>query len=597
MANGRSAELFGFAAPDEMLGHSLSGLLPDADGESVTVGTARLPVEVHTSTVCDSAGRPTGTLCVIRDVSELERLRGEHQAIFEATGDGMVVYTMDGTIVAANPAFCEMNGYACEELVGRNVSLLVHPDKHDLLRELIQTIASGGALRARALNVRKDGSTFPVEVHGTVFEDESGPLILGVVRDVTEQVQAVELLEQRVAERTSELFTLLDVAHNVASVLELEPLLKVVLDQLRSVLDCRRVILFRIERDHMVVRAVAAEDRPIILAPESPDADATMPPLAIPLDSLGAVWDVLRSGEAGIVADIQGDDPLARDYRAAVAKYGLSYKGERSWMMVPMVMRGRTVGVILVFHDQPNVYTADHARLVRAVADQAAVAIENARLYEQAQQTAVLEERQRLARELHDAVTQTLFSSSLIAEVLPRLWERDPEAGMRRLEDVRALTRGALAEMRTLLLELRPAAIVQADLGDLRRQLAEILTGRSRLPVDVKVEGEGELLPDVQLALYRVAQEALHNIEKHAKASRVEVRLVGSAEAAELRVADDGCGFDLAAIGDAHLAHFGMSIMRDRAEAVGATFAVRSAPGSGAEVVMSWSNVQGGRDE
>ena len=144
MANGRSAELFGFAAPDEMLGLSLSGLLPDADGESVTAGTARLPVEVHTSTVCDSAGRPTGTLCVIRDVSELERLRGEHQAIFEATGDGMVVYTMDGTIVAANPAFCEMNGYACEELVGRNVSLLVHLDKHDLLRELIQTIASGG---------------------------------------------------------------------------------------------------------------------------------------------------------------------------------------------------------------------------------------------------------------------------------------------------------------------------------------------------------------------------------------------------------------------------------------------------------------------
>lgn len=597
MANGRGAELFGFAAPDEMLGISLSSLVPAADGESLRAGPARHPVEVRISAVRDSSGRPTGALCVIRDVSELERLRGEHQAIFEATGDGMVVYTMDGTIVAANPAFCEMNGYACEELVGRNVSLLVHPDKHDLLRELIQTIASGGALRARATNVRKDGSTFPVEVHGTVFEDESGPLILGVARDVTEQVQAVELLEQRVAERTSELFTLLDVAHNVASVLEVEPLLKVILDQLRSVLDCRRVILFRIERDHMVVRAVAAEDRPIILASESPDADSTLPPLAIPLDSLGAVWDVLRSGEAGIVADIRSDDPLARDYRAAVAKYGLSSKGERSWMMVPMVMRSRTVGVILVFHDQPNVYTADHARLVRAVADQAAVAIENAGLYERAQQTAVLEERQRLARELHDAVTQTLFSASLIAEMLPRLWERDPVDGMRRLEDVRALTRGALAEMRTLLLELRPAAIVKADLGDLLRQLAEILTGRSRLPVDVTTKGEGELPPDVQLALYRVAQEALHNIEKHAKASSVEVSLVRSAEAAELRVTDDGCGFDPASVGDAHLAHFGMGIMRDRAEAVGATFAVRGTPGSGTEVLMRWNAGQGGRHE
>jgi PAS domain S-box-containing protein len=597
LANGRSAEFFGCAAPDELLGLSPADLLPSTDGVPLTAGAAGVPVEMRTSTVSDAAGRPTGSLYVLRDVSELERLKGEHLAIFEATGDGMVVYTLDGTIVAANPAFCEMNGYACEELVGQNVSLLVHPDKHDLLRQFIDTIGGGGSLSARATNVRKDGSTFPVDVHGSVFQDATGSLILGVARDVTEQVQALELLEQRVAERTKELLTVLEVSHNVASVLELEPLLKVILDQLRIVIDCRRAILFKIEKDHLVVRAVAADDRPIILAPEPLDGDTSLPPLAIPLDRLGAVWDMLRSGETGIVADIQGDYPLARDYRAAVAEYGLSYKGERSWMMVPMVMHGRTVGVILVFHDQPNMYTADHAQLARAIADQAAVAMENARLYEQAQQTAVLEERQRLARELHDAVTQTLFSASLIAEVLPRLWERDPAAGMQRLEDVRALTRGALAEMRTLLLELRPAAIVQAELGDLLRQLAEILTGRSRLPVNVTVNGEGELPPDVQLAVYRVAQEALHNIEKHAKASQVDVGLSFSAGAVELRIEDDGCGFDPAAGADSRLAHFGMSIMRDRAKAVGATFTVRSEPGSGTEVLVRWSDGQGGRDD
>lgn len=594
MANGRSAELFGFAAPDELLGLSPSELLPSTDGVPLTATPAGVPVEVRTSAVRDAADRPTGSLLVIRDVSELQHLRGEHRAIFEATGDGMVVYTLDGTIVAANPAFCEMNGYACDELVGQNVSLLVHPDKHDLLREFIQTIGAGGALSARATNVRKDGSTFPVDIHGAVFRDETGPLILGVARDVTEQVQALELLEQRVQERTKELLTVLDVSHNVASVLELEPLLKVILDQLRTVLECRRAILFMIDKDHLVVRAVAAEDRPIVLAPEPPDGDVSMPPLAIPLGSLGAVWDMLRSGETAIVADIQGDDPLARDYRAAVATYALSYKGERSWMMAPMVMHGRTVGVILVFHDQPNMYTADHAQLARAMADQAAVAIENARLYQQAQKTAVLEERQRLARELHDAVTQTLFSASLIAEVLPRLWARDPEAGMQRLEDVRALTRGALAEMRTLLLELRPSAIVEADLGELLRQLAEILTGRSRLPVNVTVEGEGKLPADVQLALYRVAQEALHNIDKHAKASQVVVGLTCGADAVELRIEDDGCGFDPAATRDSRLAHFGMSIMRDRAKAVGATFSVRSKPGRGTEVRVRWRDGQGG---
>jgi signal transduction histidine kinase len=105
-----------------------------------------------------------------------------------------------------------------------------------------------------------------------------------------------------------------------------------------------------------------------------------------------------------------------------------------------------------------------------------------ARLYEQAEEAAVATERNRLARDLHDAVSQTLFSASLIAKVLPRLWERKPEEGRRRLEEVRRLTRGALAEMRTLLLELRPKALVEADLGDLLRQLTEAFIGRARIP-------------------------------------------------------------------------------------------------------------------
>ena len=119
----------------------------------------------------------------------------------------------------------------------------------------------------------------------------------------------------------------------------------------------------------------------------------------------------------------------------------------------------------------------------QTLADQLAIAIENAHLYEQAQELATVQERQRLARDLHDAVSQTLFSASLIAEVLPRLWERNPDEGRKRLEEIRQLTRGALAEMRTLLLELSPAALVDADLGDLLRQLAESITGRARIPV------------------------------------------------------------------------------------------------------------------
>jgi signal transduction histidine kinase len=146
--------------------------------------------------------------------------------------------------------------------------------------------------------------------------------------------------------------------------------------------------------------------------------------------------------------------------------------------------------------------------------------IERINQAQRAKEEATMVERTRLARELHDAVSQTLFSASLIAEVLPRIWERNPEEGRKRLEEVRQLTRGALAEMRTLLFELRPAALQDVDIRDLLKQLGESVTGRSRIPVTLEINGECELPLDVKIALYRLCQEALNNIVKHAQASR-----------------------------------------------------------------------------
>ncbi|MCP4517736.1 MAG: PAS domain S-box protein, partial [Delftia sp.] len=162
-------------------------------------------------------------------------------------------------------------------------------------------------------------------------------------------------------------------------------------------------------------------------------------------------------------------------------------------------------------------------------------------LEQQVKEQAVAAERSRLARDLHDAVSQTLFSASLIADVLPQIWERNPDEGQRRLEEIRQLTRGALAEMRALLLELRPTALAEADLGDLLRQLAEATTGRARVPVALEVEGEpsGPLAPDVKVALYRIAQESLNNVAKHAGASQVTVGLRYQGERVEVRISDD----------------------------------------------------------
>jgi signal transduction histidine kinase len=215
-----------------------------------------------------------------------------------------------------------------------------------------------------------------------------------------------------------------------------------------------------------------------------------------------------------------------------------------------------------------------------------------AELAQQAAESAVAAERSRLARDLHDAVTQTLFSASLIAEALPAFWKSDPVGACALLDELRQLNRGALAEMRSLLMELRPAALVEASLDDLLRQLAEAAIGREGLPIEVDVEGQGALPGDVHIALYRITQEALNNVLKHARASAVSIELKYHCAASdgclgvELGIRDNGRGFDPRQLSADHM---GLVIMRERAQSVGATLEIDSRPGAGTHVRVRWS--------
>ncbi|MBK9925060.1 MAG: PAS domain S-box protein [Anaerolineales bacterium] len=206
-------------------------------------------------------------------------------------------------------------------------------------------------------------------------------------------------------------------------------------------------------------------------------------------------------------------------------------------------------------------------------------------LAEKAAEEAVTADRTRLARDLHDAVTQTLFSASLTAEVLPELWEMDVDEAKKSTEELRQLTRGALAEMRTLLLELRPAALTQTRLGDLIKQLCDAFIGRSRLPIILNIDGDCALPPDVQIAIYRIAQESLNNVFKYARATQVNVSLFLFNDGLRFEVCDNGIGFDISTSKPTSL---GLRIMRERAEAIGAEYHISSTPGSGTCVEVVW---------
>ena len=206
-------------------------------------------------------------------------------------------------------------------------------------------------------------------------------------------------------------------------------------------------------------------------------------------------------------------------------------------------------------------------------------------LAERAAEEAVTADRTRLARDLHDAVTQTLFSASLTAEVLPDLWNMDEDEAKKSTEELRQLTRGALAEMRTLLLELRPSTLTQTRLGDLIKQLCEAFIGRSRLPIKLNIQGDCQLPPEVQVAVYRIAQESLNNVFKYARATQVDVNLFITPHSVNFVTCDNGVGFDMSTSKPTSL---GLRIMRERAEAIGAEFEITSQPGSGTCVEVIW---------
>lgn len=384
-------------------------------------------------------------------------------------------------------------------------------------------------------------------------------------------------LEMRVAERTRELATLLEISNAAALSKELEPLVGRVLDLLRDVVHYDGATVYRLEAGDLVG---------VLHRGPVPAGEVTR--LRMPVRRPSLAHDLISTQGPILIPDAQDDTPGARALReTAGAAYRTFFGYVRGWLGIPLAVKGAVVGLMTLQRSEPGGFDEGEVRLTQAFGDQLAVALENARLYAQAQELAALQERQNLARDLHDAVSQTLFSASLAAEVLPRLWDKDRKKGMECLAEVRGLTRGALAEMRTLLLELRPSSLVETEPAALLQQLAEAASSRARIPVTVDAAPHCALPAGVQVALYRIAQEALNNVVKHARASRaaVTLRCLGPAPGVELEVVDDGCGLPIKPLGGTGM---GLRIMRERAAEIGASLEVSGAPGAGTSVCFSW---------
>jgi signal transduction histidine kinase len=246
------------------------------------------------------------------------------------------------------------------------------------------------------------------------------------------------------------------------------------------------------------------------------------------------------------------------------------------------MVKGAPIGYFGVANDTPHCFTDKQVTIAKAFADHASVAIENARLYEQAHALAVLEERQRLARDLHDSVAQAMYGVALGAKAARKYLDKDVEA-IEPMDYVISLAAAGLAEMRALIFDLHPGAIAEEGIVNAVKRQVTAAEARHGLSVDFNaVEPEADL--KAKEAVYSVVREALHNVVKHAQASTVAVAIEAVDGSLNFSVIDDGIGFDPAATGPGHM---GLQSMRERIERMGGTISIDSEQGHGSKVAGS----------
>jgi len=301
-------------------------------------------------------------------------------------------------------------------------------------------------------------------------------------------------------------------------------------------------------------------------------------PIRVGLDGISG--RVAATGQPILVTDVRQDDRVIL----------MQEDHHGSALVVPLRVQGRVLGVLEVESDQIGAFDQSDVAVLQSLADQVAVAVENARLYEQARQLASLEERQKLARELHDSVSQALYGIALGARTARTLLEREPALAQGKqilaepLEYTLSLADAALAEMRALIFELRPESLQQEGLAAALAKQADSLRARYHLDVVCRVGAEPEVSLEAKESLYRIAQEAMHNVVKHARARQIQLELENADGRICLRVCDDGIGFDTQASFPGHL---GLQSMRERVNRLGGVIEITSQPAQGT-CVQAW---------
>lgn len=539
-------------------------------------------------TVCivhNTVARPLHYLTLVEDITDRkqaeERLRTierQQQLILRTIPVHFWLKDVEGRYILASDALVDFHGRRTEDFIGQTADALYAPELAAFILAGDQKVRETGQVHyAEQIVVDHAGRQHWRDMTRAPVYDDDGTLIgiTGVSQDFTARKQAEQALRRRI----DELQVLNQISQALTTWTNVPAGLASVGAVMRQLFDAESIAVWTYAEHEAVLRQlITVEDG----AADTLERRVQLAASPLAKQALGTTKT--------IVTVPSGDDPLLGGHPDLNgAARGLSI------LAVPLLSRNEPIGLLCIRAAHAGqIYTPNDVALAQTIAGVLASALANARLFADAQAAAAERERRRLARELHDSVSQALFAATRIAELLPQIWELDPDEGREALADLHRLTSASLAEMRALLIELRPKALIEAPLHEILGYLVPALAVRSTAQIDAILEPVPPLPPDVQVALYRITQEALNNVCKHAHARRVGVRLeacppVAAAEPWQgevtITVEDDGRGFDPASAGAGRL---GLASIRERAADIGATIALASRPGTGTRLTVAW---------
>lgn len=374
--------------------------------------------------------------------------------------------------------------------------------------------------------------------------------------------QEAQRLADQVARRNDQLTVLNTLARIAVSTLDLERLLRAVTAQIQQGFGYWHVEMYTVDD----------EGQELVLAAQA-GKQAHAPEHRQPLRE-GLLGRAYASGATVRVDDLTSEPSMVH----------YAMQETRAELCVPIMVNGRVLALLNLESRRIGAFTGADVAVLETAADVLASAIENARLYSRAQEAAVLEERSRLARDLHDSISQQLFSMTLTAQAARAQLEKNPARSASQLERLQETANAALKEMRALIFQLRPPALTEHGLSAALQQHVDGLQHREGLTIQLQVVGEERNARGIEQAIYRIVQEALNNVVRHAGACKVEVELNLEPEEIRLRITDDGCGFDPLQVKQNGGKHLGLTSMRERAAELNGNLTLDSTPGRGTEI-------------